>query len=199
MNERRSSTLSRAAVLLALSVATNGSASAHERAIPPSVGAPLSGPGAVAENPARPIAPAGVTDLEFRDLYRMPVGPRGLEYSDAARRLAGRKVRLLGYMARPDRPQLGFLLLAPYPFVLHEDEYGMADDLPGTVVHVLLPERSKEPVPFTPGALLLTGTLELGARPMPDGRVSHVRLILDSAPSGGAADHLVRDHATHDH
>ncbi|MCU0224490.1 MAG: hypothetical protein MUF27_10575 [Acidobacteria bacterium] len=185
------------AAALAL-VAAIGGAPAHEKTLPPPA-APIAGPGAVGERPPRPLAPAGVTDLEFRDLYRMPVGPRGLEYSDQALRLAGRPVRLLGYMARSDRPQPGFLVLAPYPFVLHEDEYGMADDLPPTIVQVLLPDRRTEPVPYTPGPLLLTGTLELGARPMPDGRVSHVRLLLDPAPPGAAAESPTHDHAPHDH
>ena len=70
----------------------------------------------------------------------------------------------------------------------------MADDLPPTVVQVLLPDRPGEPVPFTPGPLLLTGTLELGAKSMPDGRQSFVRLLLDPAPTVGAV-----DDATHDH
>ncbi|MCU0231688.1 MAG: hypothetical protein MUC67_09970 [Acidobacteria bacterium] len=183
---------------LALAVAAIGAARAHDAAVPPP-NTPIAGPGAVGVRPARPPAPAGVTDLEFRDLYRMPIGPRGLEYSETARGLAGKKVRLLGYAAQSDRPQPGFLILAPYPFVLHEDEYGLADDLPPAVVQVLLPDRPTEPVPFTPGPLLLTGTLELGALPMPDGRVSHVRLLLDPAPSAGAADHLAKDHTTHEH
>jgi hypothetical protein len=42
-----------------------------------------------------------------------------------------------------------------------------------------------QPVPYTPGLMLLTGTLSVGNRPEPDGRISLVRLELDP-PSPGA-------------
>jgi hypothetical protein len=193
----------RFACLLALAATAIGPALSHEPTASIPAPKPRSGPGAAGETPARPPAPAGVTDLDFRGLFRMPIGRQGLEYSDEARRLEGKKVRLLGYMARTDHPAPGLMILSPYPFVLHEDEYGMADDLPPTVVHVLLPDRPTEPVPFTPGPLLLTGTLELGAKSMPDGRQSFVRLLLDPAPATGAEHHAEHadhaDHATHGH
>ena len=186
--------------MLALAATAIGPALAHEPTASVPAPQPRSGPGAAGETPARPPAPAGVTDLDFRGLFKMPIGRQGLEYSDEARRLEGKKVRLLGYMAQTDHPAPGLMILSPYPFVLHEDEYGMADDLPPTVVQVLLPDRPAEPVPFTPGPLLLTGTLELGAKSMPDGRQSFVRLFLDPAPTAGAADHSDHaDHATHSH
>jgi len=127
-----------------------------------------------------PPLPDGVTELKFAEFYKTPVGLRGLEPTDKLRRLAGRKVRLLGYMVRTDRPVEGRLILAPFPQNLHEHEYGLVDDLPPQIVFVTVPDQAGKVVPFTPGLLLLTGTLELGNRLEPDGRVSHVRLVLDA-------------------
>ncbi len=140
----------------------------------------LAAPAIAAESPARPLPPPplGVRDLRFTELFA-PTGRRGLEYSETARALAGRRVRLLGYIVRQEEPTPGTLLLAPLPLVLHEHEYGMADDLPPTTVHVLVPTERERPVPWTPAPLLLTGTLDLGPREEPDGRVSVVRLLLD--------------------
>jgi hypothetical protein len=136
---------------------------------------------------AMPPPPAGTTDLAFAELLA-PIGRRGLAYSDKARALDGKPVRMLGYMVRQDLPADGMLLLAPYPFVLHETEYGLAEDLPASTVHVIVPDRAGEEVPYTPGLLLLTGRLDLGAREEPDGRVSTARLTLRKPPASRAAD-----------
>ena len=133
-----------------------------------------------------PPPPPGVTHLDLGELFG-PVGRRGLEYSGKARALDGRIVRVLGYMARQDLPVAGTLLLAPYPFTLHETEYGFAEDLPGSTLHVVVPGRAGEQVPHTPGLLLLTGQLDLGPREEPDGRVSVARLTLLPSPAARAA------------
>jgi hypothetical protein len=124
-----------------------------------------------------PPAPAGVTDLDFAEFFA-PVGDRGLEYGEKLRALDGKPVRIVGYMVRQDTPVAGMLLLAPFPFQLHETEYGLAEDLPATLVHVFVPDRARELVPWTPGLLLLTGDLAIGPREEPDGRISTVRLQL---------------------
>ena len=77
---------------------------------------------------------------------------------------------------------------------LHEDEYGFAEDSPAAILHVITQRNPTPIVPFTPGLLLLTGTLSLGNREEPDGRLSSVRLALDPpAPEQRAAlDELAR-------
>jgi hypothetical protein len=126
-----------------------------------------------------------VPRLKFRELFRPP-GRRGLEYSEQTRSLDGKRVRILGYMAAQDEKRPGMLLLTPLPFTLHEHEYGLAEDLPSTTVHVFLPEAEREKVlPLTPGLLLLTGTLSVGPRQEADGRSSLVRLALDPRPENG--------------
>ena len=134
---------------------------------------------AVPEKSELPTAPEGVTDLSFQEIYRTPVGPLGLEFSEKARGLIGKKVRILGHMVKQTQPVPWAFLLSPLPMKLHEREYGFCEDLPAQTIHVFMQKNSTPVVPFTPGFLLLTGTLELGAREEADGRISYARLQLD--------------------
>jgi len=128
---------------------------------------------------ALPPLPSGVTELKFSEFFRQPIGPRGLEFTDQLRSLEGRRIRILGYMVRQDKPADGCFLLSPLPMTLHEAEYGLCDDLPATTLHVLTPAEALQKTPFTPGMLLLTGRLSIGNRQESDGRTSTVRLLLD--------------------
>ncbi len=130
--------------------------------------------------PPRPPAPTGVTDLEFSEFFSPVVGDRGLEVTDKLRDLAGQRVRLVGFMVRQSLPTPGVLLLAPQPVQVDEVEYGACDDLPPQIVRVFVPLTAGAQVPLTPGPLLLSGTLEVGQQPEPDGRNSFIRLRLDA-------------------
>lgn len=123
--------------------------------------------------------PPGVTQVEWSDFFKMPVGPRGLEFTEKLRALDGKRVRILGYMVRQGQPTPWKILLTPLPCSTHEREYGLAEDLPPHTVHVFVDRSSPPVVPFTPGPLLLTGVLGIGNRDEADGRVSSVRLQLD--------------------
>ncbi len=129
-----------------------------------------------------PPPPAEVTELRFSEFFRSPAGPRGLELTDKLRGLAGKRVRILGFMVRQTRPSPGVAIVAPFAMATNEFEYGLADDFPPNVVFVEVPSFADLAVPYTPGPLLLTGTLEVGRREEPDGRVSLVRLRLDPEP-----------------
>lgn len=53
--------------------------------------------------PARlklPPPPDGVIHLELEGIFRNPVGPRGLEFTEKATSLDGKKVRLSGFRAQ---------------------------------------------------------------------------------------------------
>lgn len=128
---------------------------------------------------ALPPLPPGVTELKFNDFFRQPIGPRGLEYTDKLRSLEGRRIRILGYMARQAKPVDRCFLFTPLPLTLNEIEYGHADDLPATTLHVFTTDDAPAQTPYTPGPLLLTGKLGLGNRLESDGRTSTVRLFLD--------------------
>jgi len=130
-----------------------------------------------------PPAPAGVTDIAFSEFYKSPVGPQGLEFTDKVRALAGQRVRLLGFMVRQGIPAPGVMILAPYAMTTSEGDFGLCDDFPPSVVFVPVPKYADIAVPFRRGPLLLTGRLELGPHEEPDGRISHIRLLLDPEPA----------------
>lgn len=126
-------------------------------------------------------APAGVTDLALKDIYMMPIGPRGLELTPQAAALHGQRVRIFGFMIRQTKPSPGVALLSPYPLSTNEVEYSLSDDLPANTVFVVIPQFSDIAVPYTPGPLLLTGRFENTPREEADGRISHLRLFLDDS------------------
>lgn len=141
----------------------------------------LSGDGAspLPSTNALPSLPSGVSELKFSEFFRQPIGPRGLEYTEKLRSLEGRRIRILGYMVRQEQPVEHGFLLSPVPLTLHESEYGLADDLPVTALHVFTTKDLPARIPHTPGPMLLTGKLSLGNRNEADGRTSVVRLHLD--------------------
>jgi hypothetical protein len=118
----------------------------------------------------------GVTELTLRELYQMPVGPRGLLPSAKLLALDGKQVRVVGYMVGEDEPVAGRLILAPVPTQLGDEDEAESDDLPPNVIYVTFPSsiyaRSMH------GQMRLTGTLRLGAVPQPDGRLAAIRLEL---------------------
>src|SRR5262245_25084060 len=59
-----------------------------------------------------PVPDAGVADVSFREFFA-PAGDAGLEYSARLRELAGKRVRLVGYMVREPKRQRGVFVLAP--------------------------------------------------------------------------------------
>jgi hypothetical protein len=132
----------------------------------------------VRQTPALPPLPEGVTELRFNEFYKMPVGPRGLEPTEKLLSLRGKRVRLLGHMANMRLRNNRQMIFAPVPLKAQPMEYGQADDIPAAHVLVRVPGSTAEPVPYTPGLLLLTGTLSVGGRSF-DGENAFVRLLLD--------------------
>jgi hypothetical protein len=131
-----------------------------------------------------PPAPAGVTDLKFSEMFRMPVGPQGLEASDKLQSLDGKRVRLVGYMVTQDRAYNDFLILTPTPVMLGDEDESLSDDLPVTSMFVhLAPGTAAKTLPNVRGLMQLTGTLRLGSHEEPDGHVSSMRLELDAPTS----------------
>lgn len=139
-----------------------------------------------AEVPARdqalPPLPPGVTDFRFNEFFKFPIGSFGLEPTEKLLSLHGKKVRLLGYMTREEQPAPGVFILASLPVQGAEVADGPADDLPPTATFVHIAVNADRAVPYTPGLLLLTGRLEIGAKEESFDRVSTVRLYLDPPP-----------------
>lgn len=128
---------------------------------------------------ALPPLPPDVVDLRFNEFFKMPVGSFGLEPTKKLLGLQGKKVRLLGYMTREEQPAPGVFVLASLPVQGAEAADGPADDLPPTATFVHVAVNADKVVPYTPGLLLLTGRLDLGATEESLDRVSNIRLYLD--------------------
>lgn len=126
-----------------------------------------------------PPLPPGVTELKFSEFFVSPIGPLGLEFTEKLSGLEGKRVRMLGYMVRQEGGLPGKFLLTAIPVQLHDHDSALADDLPPAVVHVTVPTCLDRAVPYAPGLVLLTGTLNVGPREEADGRISIVRLALD--------------------
>ncbi len=132
-----------------------------------------------------PPPPAGVSHVEFSEFFG-PIGDRGLEYSPKLRSLAGQRVRLAGYMVREPERSSGVYRLTAWPVTVEANGLCVADDTPPATVHIVTASPTQK-IPWQPGQLLLTGTLELGARVESDGRNSIFRLVLDPTPEPATA------------
>jgi hypothetical protein len=134
--------------------------------------------------PAKQPAPAvreaaqpAPDQLEFSEFFEPGAG---LRPSAKLRSLAGKRVRLVGFMAQLELPPTGAFYLVPRP--LHCDESGGGTaDLPPESVLVLSAASTGKVLPFLEGALQLTGTFELGNAPDSEGRVAAFRLRLDAS------------------
>ena len=133
--------------------------------------------------PSLPALPSPPVELRFEQLYKHPVGPRGLEPTAQLLRLDGQRVRMVGYMVDTEQPVTGMFMLAPLPVQLAESDDGPADDLPGGTVFVHLPSPYASRTPAHQlGLLQIVGKLELGAREESNGRISYIRLLAEQPP-----------------
>ncbi len=120
-----------------------------------------------------------MSELRFSQFFKSPIGPAGLELSDALLAADGRPVRLVGYMVAQEQARPGRFWLTPRPVRMSEHADGEADDLPAATVTVLLdPTQRERLVAHRDGLVLLTGTLSVGRVEDETGRVSWIRLRL---------------------
>lgn len=131
------------------------------------------------------VAPAGVAPAEPLAWSDLLEPGAALVPSAKTRALAGKRVRLVGFMARMELPTPGAFYLVPQPIDCDEAGGGTADLMPASVL-VLSESAQGQIVPHLPGALDVSGVLEVGNQPGPDGRMSAFRLRLDSGPSSTA-------------
>ena len=128
--------------------------------------------------------PAGVADLRFHDLFKTPVGDRGLEPGAKLVALDGKRVRVVGYMVRQQPEPVGRFLLSPLPADISDEDEPLADDLPANVITVNIPGAANQAVPLLPGLIQITGVLRIGAHvDSESGRVSWVQILLDPKPA----------------
>jgi hypothetical protein len=142
----------------------------------------LAGQEPIANTVGTPVAhaPAPVTDLSFREFFRLPVGPKGLEPTEKLLSLNHKTVRLQGHLVMEEEPLPGLAMMTPVPTALAELADGPADYLPPATLFIHLhSEQAKKFVTHRPGVWTAVGRLELGGKQEPNGRVSYVRLIVE--------------------
>ena len=133
-------------------------------------------------NGALPAASKGIHDLKFNELFKMPVGQRGMEPSLKLLSLDNKPVRIVGYMAKQETQTPGLFIMTPLPVNMGDEDDKFADDMPANSIFVHVDNPSAL-IAYTPGLINLTGLLSLGNVQEVDGRISFVRIHLDSVLS----------------
>ena len=133
--------------------------------------------------------PDRTADLKFNDIFRQPVGPRGLVPTGSFLALDGKRVRMVGYMIALTPPTADAFMFAPLPAAVATHDEGLADDIPATSIYVRLPRfaatsGTAEPgIPQVQGLLVISGTLIVGTyTDAITGRVFPASLELDPEP-----------------
>lgn len=143
------------------------------------------------------------TELRFSSFFRTPIGPKGLELSDALTKANGQSVTLVGYMVQQETPTPGAFMLAPRPVTMSEQADGDADDLPPATVLVYLDPTQKDwVIAHARGLVSLTGVLAVGRHEGANGRISWVQLQLGADATRGlslAEQALYRHRLQHQH
>lgn len=122
---------------------------------------------------------AKITDLNFSELLEGRVTARGISISPKAMSLDRKRVRIVGFMVRQEDAPRGRILIAPVPVQLHDEHYGLADDLPAATIFVSTPRADKPAIQYTREPLTVTGVFSVGNREEPDGRISLFRMEMD--------------------
>lgn len=117
--------------------------------------------------------------LSFDEIYLLPAGPKGLEFTEKTKGLNGGKVRMEGFMVKHYHDDPSIFLFSPVAVVHNQLEYLLADSLPTSLIHVIMDVRPGDAPVWKSQGITITGTLETGARQEADGRISHVRLRCD--------------------
>ena len=116
--------------------------------------------------------------LEFREFFEPSA--HALVPSARLRSLVGRRVRLVGHMARMEAPPRGGFFLCASPVLATEAGGGTAD-LPPDAVLVLVRSAKDKEIAHIAQPLEVTGRLELGPQVDEEGRVSRIRIVLDGS------------------
>lgn len=128
----------------------------------------LIGPGGV---PRLPLTTDNYPALTFRDIYAT-TGVIGMRIADAAKELAGRPVRIRGFMAPPLLGQGNFFILTRSPVTtcpFCDPSAGWPDDV--VLVHLEHESRFVDPAQV----IEVAGSLEIG--PKLDAQTAIVRLV----------------------
>lgn len=119
--------------------------------------------------------------LSFREFF----DPKARRLAPSARLLglAGKRVRIAGFMAEMEEPPKGGFYLCPSPVFAAEGGGGTAD-LPPSAVFVVVSSASGKQLETLRRPLEVTGTLEIGPQVDAEGRVTRIRILLDRPQAG---------------
>jgi hypothetical protein len=138
-------------------------------------------PVAIGQTAVQPSAHPESVRLRMTEFFQFPVGPKGLQISPSLREAQGKRVSMQGYVVQQEVAAPGQFLLTPRPVQMSQHADGEADDLPPSTVAVSLPAEQQDwIVAYTRGLVEVVGVLDVGRQESPDGRVTWVRLQLDS-------------------
>lgn len=139
--------------------------------------------GLVIHLPASAQATDEPTVLRFSEIFVQPIGPFGLQFTDHAQSLNGKRIRISGYMVQQEYGSLpGQFLMAFRPIKMSEHSDGDADDLPPSTLLVrLAPHQAEWHLPYINKLIELVGVLSLGRDESRQGRVNWLRLELDES------------------
>jgi hypothetical protein len=126
-----------------------------------------------------------LTELRFRDFFRTPLEPTGLDISDALRQSDGQSdgqsVRLIGYMVQQESATPGRFLLTPRPLQINANAPQVAALLPPATVLVYLdPAQQDWAIPHVNGLVTVNGKLSVSTDELDTDPASWVRLQLDT-------------------
>lgn len=125
------------------------------------------------------LTAALTTQLSFGDLFAQGAE---LRPSPRVEQLAGKRVRIDGFMAHMEQAPKGAFWLCRAPLEIDEGGAGTGD-LPVESVLVVLTPPSDRQVPPLRGPLRVEGKLEVGRKEAPDGTLSLFRIVLDAPHS----------------
>jgi len=119
------------------------------------------------------------TALELQSLFKLPVGPKGMEVTDKVMQASGHRVRITGFMVKSELPTPGAFMLAPRPVQMSEHADGDANDLPASVCWIYLDSTQKNwLVPHIPGPVTVEGLFSFKRFEAADGSVGWFHLQL---------------------
>jgi hypothetical protein len=125
------------------------------------------------------IVAAATAQLSFGGLFQKQ---GDLRPSDRVQQLAGKRVRVEGFMAHLEQPPKGAFWLCRKQLDIDEGGGGTGD-LPIESILVVLTPPGDQQIPPLRGPLRVEGTLEVGRKEAPDGTLSIFRIVLDAAHS----------------
>ena len=132
--------------------------------------------------------PAGTQELKVQDMFRMPVGPKGIEVSERLASLDGQHVRMVGFMVRSSEPRSSAFILTPMPVEISDEDEAEADDIPFSAVLVRLPAPPAQPIPNLDGLLQVSGVLRVSnVEDADSSRIFAVSIELDRGPAKALA------------